>query len=253
MKKRTIIAVSILLVVAGLVVGLILFMDKKKEDKPIPNDTTDIITPPMVGGIYDGSGSSNGKKYKLENDANNNGIADIGDEISLGSEHFHIVSYDGTKISALAKYNLYVGGDYVHGWEPYAYPTKIQDSTIPYKGITPFSSTSNKYSGSIVEEHVNNYINYLNEKNNGLNAKGRLLTKKELEILVNDGEPLSYDFITDKIDAKGYSWLYSTSYWLGTSDRDYNVWNMYSDGYLFTDKYTISDSFGVRPVIEIDA
>ena len=40
------------------------------------------------------------------------GKLSIGDEISIGSEHFHIVSVNDKKVVLLAKYNLYVGDNF---------------------------------------------------------------------------------------------------------------------------------------------
>ena len=39
--------------------------------------------------------------------------ANIGDEITCGSENFYVLSNDGNKIDMLSKYNLYVGYDVI--------------------------------------------------------------------------------------------------------------------------------------------
>ena len=201
------------------------------------------------------------KLYTIVNDANSNGTADIGDEIALGDEHFYVISNDGTNINALAKYNLNVGGEYNSGWTAYTNPTGIQDSAMLgstsgqtiRKGVTAFSSTSNNYSGSIVEGYVNNYVTYLNTNNTGLNATGRLILKEEIESLINDGASLSSGYINDKADAKGYSWIYSTSYWSGSSFYPSAVWSVRSDGGFGSNRCSNVNVFGARPVITIAA
>ena len=212
---------------------------------------------------------ANTKLYTIVNDANSNGTADIGDEIALGDEHFYVISNDGTNINALAKYNLLVGNEVKCGMmgcspSPLVNPTGIQDSTtIPVSaeryGTTAFSSDSQKgtnysdYQGSIVEGYVNDYVTYLNTNNTGLNATGRLILKEELDALVNDGTSLSGGSIKDKADAKGYSWIYSTTYWSGSAYNSVIVWYVLSDGGFGNIDCTVDGSFGVRPVITIAA
>lgn len=50
-----------------------------------------------------------GKLFDLVDDKNNNNIADIGDEIAIGDEHFYIINNEDGEYKALAKYNLYIG------------------------------------------------------------------------------------------------------------------------------------------------
>ena len=199
------------------------------------------------------------KKYTIVNDANSNGTADIGDEIAVGEEHFYVISNDGTNINALAKYNLNVGGEYNSGWTAYTNPTGIQDSEMlgyidgktTRKGVTAFSSTSQKgtnysdYNGSIVEGYVNNYVRYLNTNNTDLNATGRLISKEELETLGCSSSGCSC--------TNAPSWVYSTSYWSGSSDVTYGVWYADSVGYFYVSNYDFDFFLGVRPVITLES
>ena len=204
------------------------------------------------------------KLYTIVTDANSNGTADIGDEITIGTESFYVISNDGTNINALAKYNLLVGNE-VDGssWNvtPLATTTGIQDSTargyvagaVKFIGTTAFSSDSQKgtnyndYSGSIVERYVNDYVAYLNTNNTGLNAAGRLILKEELETLGCSS--------SDYTCSNAPSWVYSTYYWSGSSygyDAD-RVWYVNSNGRFGSDFYFNDNYFGVRPVITIPA
>lgn len=54
-----------------------------------------------LGGIYEYI-----SKWKLVADSNSNGVADLGDEITIGSEHFYVIKKDGVIITLLSKYNL---------------------------------------------------------------------------------------------------------------------------------------------------
>lgn len=56
-------------------------------------------------------------------------------------------------------------------------------------------------------------------------------------------------------DAKGHSWIYDTSYWLGTvyNNTVNRVLSINTDGVFDEGLYTYTIGFGVRPVITINA
>ena len=183
-----------------------------------------------------------------------------GDEVCIGDECFYVMYSDDTSVTMLAKYNLYVGGEYDYDnsvYTPYGdEATGIQDSTmLGYvsgqnigKGITAFSSDSQKgtnysdFNGSIVEGYVNNYNNYL--KTQGVAPiEVRLITKDELISLGCSGS----------ICQSAPSWVYATSYWSMSSVSVASVYRIKSNGeFGYGLNYHDNQHFGVRPVIVID-
>ena len=175
-------------------------------------------------------------------------IDEIGGEVCIGEECFYIISNDGSTVTMLAKYNLYVGGVYDGStYKEYGNEaTGMQEPTMkgwvsngqPKKGTTFY--LENK-----IEEYVNNYKNSIELF--GVNLlDARLITKNEL-IDAN-----TFACVEHSSCSNDYPWIYSTSYWSGTMN-DNEVWAIYSDN-VFS-KFTYYHSgrdFGVRPVIELD-
>ena len=168
---------------------------------------------------------------------------------------------DDSSITMLAKYNLYVGGEYNSSWTAYGdEATGKQDSTMlgygttPRKGTTKFSntkdwsSTINSYpayvydSNSTLYSYVENYKTYLSALGVTL-LEARLITYNEL---VNLG-----CIKDDKTCSSAPSWVYETSYWSGSADSSSNVWRVDSDGGFTSNHYSIGYYFGCRPVIVI--
>ena len=167
-------------------------------------------------------------------------------------------------IRALAEYNLYVGHIYDSNWNKTGdiatTDTKYgkQDSTARgwvdgasyFNGTTPFSSDSVKgtnyssYTGSIVEDYVEEYVQYLSDEY-GATVSGGLITKYEIMSLCN--------LTGNGTCANTNPWVYTTSYWSGSPRNANFVWNVLSRA-LFNDNYCRDDNgFGVRPVITISA
>ena len=206
------------------------------------------------------------KLYTIVNDANSNGTADIGDEITIGTESFYVISNDGTNINALAKYNLNVG-DYaltgttgIQNASAIGYPTS-KNVTVPFSSDSQKGTNYSDYSGSIVEGYVNNYVTYLNTNNTGLNATGRLILKEELETLGCSSS--GYSYTKEELEtgylSSGYpctnapSWVYSTSYWSGSSFGTDFVWIVFSEGSFDGSDSSDVNYFGVRPVITLES
>jgi len=203
------------------------------------------------------------KVWTLSNDADSDGEADVGDLITIGTESFYVISNDGTNIKALAQYNLYVGGYYYDGDDGSSNyikygeeATGLQNSTMigwntsgasssnPYKGVTAFSNTSNKYSGSIVEGYVDTYVEYLNSMNADITASS-LITKEEL----ND---LGCSTSSHTCSESPYAWTYSSSYWVGSGTQTKTVWRVSTNADFYDNvSCTFAYTYGVRPVITI--
>ena len=188
----------------------------------------------------------------------------VGDEIAIGEEHFYVISNDGSKISALAKYNLLVGNEIdSDSWVAavISNPTGKQDSTArgyvagaeKTVGTVAFSNTNGwPYSNNDIidiqayDGPVKTAINAYKE----ILPKGvdvRLITKSELEGLGCSSSSYSC--------SSAPSWVYSTSYWSSSAvaSDDRYVWFVYSDGCFSIDYFVSDDYYGVRPVISLES
>ena len=167
-------------------------------------------------------------------------------------------------IRAIAEYNLYVGhiynssvtktGDIATSDAKYG----KQDSTARgwvdgasyFNGTTRFSSADVKgtnessYRGSIVEDYVEEYVQYLSDEYD-VTVSGGLITKYEIMSLCN--------LTGSGTCANTNPWVYTTSYWTGSPNATDDVWLVGSDA-SFDRRYCFNDAFyGVRPVITISA
>ena len=168
-------------------------------------------------------------------------------------------------IRAIAEYNLYVGhiynssgtktGDIATSDAKYG----RQDSTArglvsgaDRIGTTEFSSASVKgtkyssYTGSIVEDYVEEYVQYLSDEYDAT-VSGGLITKAELESLGCDGTN-NYT-----CSSSTYPWVYTTSYWSGSPFFTNDVWGVNSNADFDNNYYLNGYNYGVRPVITISA
>ena len=191
-------------------------------------------------------------------DANDNGTADIGEEITVGTESFYVISKNNTELNALAKYNLNVGsnknGTVTEGIQHETIKGVVSSGTM-YGNVIFYNNYVNEngttinikqYEGSVKNAlyGVNGYEKHIQKTIN--NATVRLITKSELETLGCSS--------TNRIcTSSKYNWIYSTSYWTqsSSSERASSVWSVDSDG-RFTYIYSNGDyGCGVRPVITI--
>ena len=187
-------------------------------------------------------------------------INEVGSEVCIKDECFYIISNDGTTVTMLAKYNLYVGGKYennvltAYGDEA----TGLQDSSMvglsknaqSYNGVVAYSDGSTIYSESTIKNYVNAYSVYL--LGEGVSIKdARLITVTELE---NLGCESSVDYTTSNTGClNSYNWLYSSTYWTQTTYKSGYVYAVMTDGQVEAGPLgvTIDFVFGVRPVIEL--
>ena len=150
-----------------------------------------------------------------------------GSIVAIGNEQFYVFGKENGNVKLLSMINITLDNN------------PIQSSSA---GTTAFSNSSSTYSGSIVEEYVNNYKAYLT--NLGANILfARLITKAELEKLGCNEDDYSC--------SNAPSWIYSTSYWLGSAIGTVDVWSVRSSAYFDTYYYDTDYGLGVRPVIEI--
>ena len=230
--------------------------DISNSDFPTASTTLDLsLTLEYIQS--DGTGSSvTNNGMKIVNVVSGDGTQ-VGNEVCIKDECFYVISSNDTSVTMLAKYNLYVGGEYNNDtWTAYGdEATGKQDSAMlgfiesgqPYKGVTQLSDDTQKgtnysdYSGSIVEGYVNNYNNYLITQ--GVTPiETRLITKDEL---VNLG-CVEFNYCTAAPE-----WVYATSYWTGSAYSARRLNRVHSDGDFNRSYYYSNDKLGVRPVIII--
>ena len=178
------------------------------------------------------------------------------DEVCIGEECFYVMYSDETTVTMLAKYNLYVGGEYDgSAWTAYGEEVtgKQNSNMLGYvsgqsirKGTTMFSSTNywsstvNSYpayvydSNSTLYSYVENYKTYLSTL--GVTpTEARLITYEEVTSLGCSG-----------LDCKNApSWVYATSYWSGSAYSSFYVWYVASYGDFFDYYCSLTIASGV--------
>lgn len=192
-------------------------------------------------------------------------LTTIGSEVCIEDECFYIINNDGTTVTMLAKYNLYVFGTYYNGTGQYDLygdsATGVQnpsmlgfvsDSNV-YEGVNYFSETaywnsSSSYpsyvynSNSLLYKHVEKYKDYLMQQGAKVTS-ARLISYEELVALGCDG--------TKKTCSSAPSWVYFSSYWTGSASDNSNLFYVRTNMMFDVRGHNFSCYFGVRPVIEI--
>ena len=220
----------------------------------------------------DGSGSSvigNGKMIYADGDINA-----IGTIVTIGSEQFYTIGTKEDNVKLLSMYNLMVGNEVtnieIETWnisiKELTKPTGMQslnalgskwDSNedpidFPWYGLVPFSSVEkhgtsySDYSGSLVEEYVNNYKILLESKFGVIVDEARLITYDELT-----NEKIGCSVAGSTCTTSSFDWIYSTSYWSGSAYDNRSIWVVDSDGLFEYAAYRTKHVSGVRPVIVI--
>ena len=197
-----------------------------------------------------------------------------GTEISLTStrgttEKFYVLSYDEStqKAKALAKYNLMVGAIYNSSGtktgdvDTSAANYGLQDETMKgwvsgqkRKGTVAFSS-SGYWDNTYTPQGSSIYPWVYNNKSNLYQYVESYKTLLGNTDKVSEVSLASYEDINALWSNKSnYTWLYSTSFWLGSAygASDNYVWNVYTDGSFNSNDYHDDNYRGVRPVITVD-
>ena len=207
-----------------------------------------------------------------------------GTEISLTStrgttEKFYVLSYDEStqKAKALAKWNLMVGaiwdsnGNETGDVNTSAANYGLQDETMKgwvsgqeRKGTVAFSSSrywddKTKYPNQTTE-HSSDYPWVYNKAETNCTISQYVESYKTLlgnTDKVSEVSLASYEDINALWSNKSnYTWLYSTSFWLGSAitNKGFNsgVWYVNTDGNFDSSFYGFRLDYGVRPVITVD-
>ena len=200
------------------------------------------------------------------------GLISVGDEISIDTEHFYVVSSNDDKTVLLSKYNLNVGAYTVDGElgiqneaaKGYITENEPRSSTIAFSNTSYYSNEDgtliNKYGTSynhnnvydsengITPKEVKKYRLYLEKL--GLNMLNeRLITFDELIVL-----GCQYNTTTSTGTCNSVSqekqFINTNSYWTATASNSEGV-KVVRNGSIYNNAIVSNTYNGVRPVIEI--
>lgn len=184
-------------------------------------------------------------------------------------EQFYVLSYDEStqKAKALAKYNLMVGAIYNSSGtktgdvDTSAANYGLQDETMKgwvsgqeRKGTVAFSS-SRYWDDTYTPQGSSSYPWVYNNKSNLYQYVESYKTLLGNTDKVSEVSLASYEDINALGSNKSnYTWLYSTSFWLGSAyGASYNsVWTVKTVGDRYNNAYDYCIYCGVRPVITVD-
>ena len=187
-------------------------------------------------------------------------VIEIGTVVIIGTEQFYVIGEEDDNIKLLSMYNLYVGNMYDEnvGLLPLENPTGMQSNkakgfdseAVLYVGVTVYSNSDFRgeyyydYNGSLAEFYVNNYKDEISKM--GVDVKSaRLISIDELTDSNTFACPLNGSC------SKKYPWIYSTSYWTGSSLSSAGGVYRIKGGYLSDGGASNSMYYGIRPVIII--
>ena len=229
------------------------------------------------GNVTSKDGETAGKVTIIEGDGKS-----VGNIIAVTStkgttERFYVLSYDENtkKAKALAKWNLMVGaicdinGNKTGDVNTRAANYGLQDETMKgfvsgqeRKGTVVFSNViywhdTTKYP-SQTTEHSSTYPWVYNTAETKCTISQYVESYKTLlgnTDKVSEVSLASYEDINALWSNKSnYTWLYSTSFWLGSADgASYpGIWIVETDGTCYRYNCNNGGRYGVRPVITID-
>ena len=226
----------------------------------------------VMGGAVNTVSEDSGTNAVIYPEGKTKATVSTGEIVKIGSEEFYVIGNDGTNLVLLAHYNLNVGNN-----KKASATEGIQDSEVKgwltsgtKYGNIGFSSTNywsgkvgTNYQGSycgsssytsgtkcafvydqnsIVKQYVDAYKTYLESLGASI-KQARLLSFEETYELGCSNTSASCN--------SAPSWIYETTYWLGTAFDGSDIWGMSSDGWFGDSGYDGDGFFGVRPVIVI--
>ena len=210
---------------------------------------------------------------------------ETGDIVKIKEEEFYVVKHDGNDLVLLAHYNLKVGniynlggtfykvGEYTEEDEGYGLQSSEAKgfySTKPYYGTQTFSKKrywylkiGSDYPGSLcnptnyseemncayVYDSNSNLFQYVEAYKEKLEEMGVTIKQARLLRIEEAFELGCGNGNYDCSDAP--SWVYETSYWLGSPYGNEKPWLILYNGTLEGNVYNTGHTSGVRPVIII--
>ena len=209
--------------------------DLTADDLPVSSDVLNLAFTVNYT-QSDGSGSNvigGGRVVYADDDINK-----IGTIVTIGTEQFYTIGIENNNVKLLSMLNITVDENPIQS---------LNAGLSQFSNDKQFGIHKNDYSGSLVQIHVNNYGTVIEKF--GVNLVGaRLITHAEL----TDSKTFAcgeYDYCSET-----YPWIYSTTYWTGSSLNNNKLW--YVDGDLNAPFHLGPESYnaysvGVRPVIII--
>ena len=192
-------------------------------------------------------------------------LTEIGSEVCIGNECFHIINNDGTTLSMVSKYNLYVGGtldengskytsygDEATGLQDpkmrgYYAANKVRHGVIQFGPASYWSSTTSTYPSYVFNESSNMYSHALNYKNY-LTGLGVVINNIRL-LNTNDLSKLGCSISAGKCSNTNYKFIYYTTFWSGDAVDSNRIYRIVSDGRY--NALSGTGKSGLRPVIEL--
>ena len=162
-----------------------------------------------------------------------------------------VCQYTGTSWSCTGTPGLnseYATNGASYSGNPYPY---VYNSSM--SSIAPSIDYTNGYglvqnNGYTIAYYIEEYINTL-----GINGTGRLLTFEEAVNLGcnSGGNCASTDIYEIGVTGTAPTWVYSSTYWLGSAGDSRSVWSVNSDSGLSDVSFNFVDIIGVRPVMVV--
>lgn len=163
----------------------------------------------------------------------------IGDEVTYKGEPFFVIADKGTTYELLAKYVLNSAATKQENADidcAFSTSNYWKDETLtsgPYLNLNTYLAVQNDKGSAVYK--ANNYAKSLGA------IGGRLLTYEEVKNLKDSYSDIIY-----------VTYGKSKYYWLGSAVSTDDVWSVRGvSGTLYHRRFSNSDYFGVRPVIEI--
>ncbi len=208
----------------------------------------------------------------------------VGDLVGYQTEQFYVIGIDGNNVKLLSRYLINVGNhqnqNVTSGLQsaklgytrpsltsgPKNYRYKAEDEgPYSYYGAVPFSSSNywwDNNNGTWVSPYTENSFvynenasisNYVNGYVQTLQTMGLDVTNGTLMSVQEFGSLCENDNILNDYDYSYCpSYLFETTYWLGSAKGNNDVWNVFADDNLISNDYSNGSSFGVRPVITVN-
>ena len=158
----------------------------------------------------------------------------VGSEITIGNEHFYVISSDSENVTLLSKMNI------VENNQSGSAPTKIFSSSNYWGNVS---------AGTYIYDSRAEIYNYVENYKNSLVSQGAELEEVRL-IKVEELVSLGCNKLSLSCSAAP-KWVFATSYWTGSNYDDYYIWIVNNSGTLLYDAYNVGFEYGVRPVIVI--
>ena len=158
----------------------------------------------------------------------------VGSEITIGNEHFYVISSDSESVTLLSKMNIVENN---------------QSDSAPTKFFSSSNYWGNVSAGTYIYDSRAEIYNYVENYKNSLVSQGAELEEVRL-IKVEELVSLGCNKLSLSCSAAP-KWVFATSYWTGSNYDDYYIWIVNNSGTLLYDAYNVGFEYGVRPVIVI--